>query len=255
MFTSIRKNINFSIPLIATIVFNYCNTAYADVNGIPYNSDFPEAQYPYAKAPNGCGPGLFTNDRREIRDTWEPVDFTGACNTHDRCYYTLGSNWNTCNERFYSDLRAACERDLRTSVRVPAPTLSDPLRTRRVDLPPDPVRLTSCYAIATSYYGGVQAGVAFDVFNDAQNLQRRYEQWVAIIRGQVLSQSLSQLPSPENIPLTNLQTYADQRGAIAAFVNGHWNGNTGRYNVILITSGAQRIHDVSFDELGISLGR
>jgi hypothetical protein len=178
----IKKVISLSSLLIATVAFNYSDIAFADVNGIPYSSDFPEAQYPYAKAPNGCGPGLFTNDRREIRDTWGPVDFTGACNTHDKCYYTLGSNWNTCNERFYSDLRAACERDLRTSIRVPAPTLRDPFGTRRVDLPPDPVRLTSCYAIATSYYGGVQAGVAFDVFKDAQNLQRRYEQWVTSLR-------------------------------------------------------------------------
>jgi hypothetical protein len=175
----IKKVISLSILLISTIAFNYLNISYAQANSIPYSSDFPEAQYPYAKAPNGCGPGLFTNDRREIRDTWGPVNFTGACNTHDKCYYTLSSNWNTCNERFYSDLRAACERDLRTSVSVPAPTLRDPLRTRRVDLPPDPVRLTSCYAIATSYYGGVQGGVALDVFKDAQNLQRRYEQWVS----------------------------------------------------------------------------
>jgi hypothetical protein len=145
----------------------------ADVNGIPSNAQFPKAEYPYSQAPDGCSGW---QSPKEVRDNWGPVSFTGACNTHDKCYYTLGSNWNTCNERFYSDLRAACERDLRTSIRVPAPTLSNPLRTRRVDLPPDPVRLTPCYAIATSYYGGVQAGVVFDVFKDAQSKQKQYNE-------------------------------------------------------------------------------
>lgn len=99
----------------------------------------------------------------------------------------MGSNWQSCNERFYSDLRAACERDLRTSIQVPAPTLSDLFRTRRVDGPPDPVRLTACYGIASTYYTGVQAGVVkikkwLDTFNKAQDKQRRYEEWVARIK-------------------------------------------------------------------------
>jgi hypothetical protein len=151
----------------------------ADVNGIPSNAQFPKAEYPYSQAPDGCSGW---QSPKEVRDNWGPVSFTGACNTHDKCYYTLGSNWNTCNGRFYSDLRAACERDLRTAIRVPAPTFRDPLRTRRVDLPPDPVRLTPCYVIATSYYGVVQASVAFGVFKDAQSKQKEYDEWVASIQ-------------------------------------------------------------------------
>jgi hypothetical protein len=162
-----------------SIVSVHADPVQADVNGIPFNAQFEKAEYPYAQAPDGCSGWTST---RQVRDNWGPVSFTGACNTHDKCYYTLGSNWNTCNERFYSDLRAACERDLRTSVRVPAPTLRDPLRTRRVDLPPDPVRLPPCYAIATSYYGVVQAGVAFDVFKDAQSKQKEYNEWIASIQ-------------------------------------------------------------------------
>jgi hypothetical protein len=108
--SSIKKIISFSSIFITTVAFNYSDIAYADVNGIPHNDRFPKAEYPYSQAPDGCS-GI--NGPKEVRDTWGPVDFTGACNTHDKCYYTLGSNWNTCNERFYSDLRAACERDLR----------------------------------------------------------------------------------------------------------------------------------------------
>jgi len=125
---------------------------------------FPNAQYPYAKAPNGCGPGIFTDDRREIRDTYGSVDFTGACNTHDKCYYTLGSRFNVCNERFYSDLRAACERDVPSFLGIP-----------------EPVQLSACYAIATSYYLGVQAGAVLGIFNEAQEYQRRYNDAVAAL--------------------------------------------------------------------------
>jgi hypothetical protein len=71
---------------------------------------------------------------------------------------------------------------LRTSTQVPAPTLTDPFRTRRVDLPPDPVRLSACYTVASGYYAGVQAGVLLDVFEEAQDKQERYEQWVASVR-------------------------------------------------------------------------
>lgn len=150
--------------------FSYSGASLADVQGIPYNRDFPQAQHPYAQAPDACSGVTDRPDSNgEIRDTWGPVDFRGACNTHDKCYYTYGSNWNTCNERFYSDLRAACERDLRVSTPVGK-------------LPPDPVRLAECYKLATTYYTGVQAGVGIGVFRKAQDKQRRYEGWVASLR-------------------------------------------------------------------------
>jgi hypothetical protein len=181
----IDKFIRLSTLFTTIVTLSYSNTAQADVNGIPSNPDFPNAQYPYAQAPDGCS--SWDSDHPEyMRDTWGPVDFSGGCNTHDKCYYTLGSNWQSCNERFNSDLRAACERDLRTSIQVPAPTLTDPFRTRRVDGPPDPVRLPVCYGIASTYYTGVQVGVVkikwADTFNKAQDKQRRYEEWVSSIR-------------------------------------------------------------------------
>ncbi|WP_445174112.1 hypothetical protein [Microcoleus sp.] len=177
---SFKKFVRLSSAFFATSAFSYSNVAFADVEGIPSNRDFPNAQYPYAQAPNGCSGPWGTS---EVRDSWGPVNFTGACDNHDRCYYTSGSKWNTCNERFYSDLRTACERDLRIPIRRPDPSLSDPLRTKVVGyLPPEPASLATCYRLATDYYTGVQAGVALNVFNEAQNKQRRYEEWVASVR-------------------------------------------------------------------------
>lgn len=192
----VAKFIRFSSLFVTLITFGYSNIARADVEGIPYNSDFPTAEYPYSQAPDACSGVTDRPDSNgEIRDTWGPVDFRGACNTHDKCYYTVGSNWNTCNERLYSDLRAACERDLRTSIRVPAPTLRDPLRTRRVDGPPDPVRLGACYTLASGYYAGVQAGVGIGVFKKAQDKQKRYEAWVATVRNNNQSTDAPNSPS------------------------------------------------------------
>jgi hypothetical protein len=163
------------------VTFSYSNTAHSDTNGIPFNPIFPKAQYPYAQAPDACSGVTDRPDSNgEIKDNWGPVDFRGACNNHDKCFYTIGSNPNTCNKNFLSDLKAACYRDLKISINVPAPTLSNPFGTRRVDGPPEPTSLTTCYSIATTYYAGVQAGVQLtSVFIDAQNKQRAYESWVA----------------------------------------------------------------------------
>jgi hypothetical protein len=105
-----------------------------------------------------------------VRDTWGPVKFTGACDNHDRCYYTLGTNWNTCNGRFHSDLKAACQRDLRIKI----PILGYQ--------PPEPTILKACDDLVSGYYVGVQAGVLLNVFKEAQAKQRRYDEWVASIR-------------------------------------------------------------------------
>jgi hypothetical protein len=171
-----------------SIVSLHVDPVRADVNGIPSNAQFPKAEYPYSQAPDGCSGWQST---REVRDNWGPVSFTGPCNTHDKCYYTLGSNWNTCNERFYSDLRTACERDLRIPIK-------NPFTGKRTGkhLPPDPARLSLCYSLATAYYGGVQTGVAFGVFKDAQNLQRDYERWVASIKNPSSSTASGSISNP-----------------------------------------------------------
>jgi hypothetical protein len=188
---NIKKILCLSNIFLFSSVFGFATAVNADVEGIPFNSSFPTAQYPYAQAPDGCSGWTST---KQVRDNWGPVSFTGACNTHDKCYYTRGSNWNTCNERFYSDLRAACERDLR---------ISTPLGK----LPPDPVRLTACYQIATAYYGVVQGAVALGVFKEAQDKQRSYEEWVATIRNP--SFSWSQAGAISGMACTRIYEEAD----------------------------------------------
>jgi hypothetical protein len=183
---NIKKFLCLSNIFLFSGFLDYTSFANADVDGIPYNSDFNKAQYPYAQAPDGCS--SWDSDHPEwMPDTWGPVNFSGGCNTHDKCYYTLDSNWQSCNKRFYSDLRAACERDLRVWVPPAKPlVLFGPEITPGFYTPPDPIRLASCYEIATAYYTGVQAGVVkikwLDTFNKAQDKQRRYEQWVATIK-------------------------------------------------------------------------
>ncbi|CEM10082.1 unnamed protein product [Vitrella brassicaformis CCMP3155] len=56
---------------------------------------------PYARVPNGCN---------GVPDTWGSVDFTEVCNEHDRCYYTLGSVADQCNDAFRAGLISECER-------------------------------------------------------------------------------------------------------------------------------------------------
>lgn len=162
---------------------------------IPYNPKFPKAKYPYAQAPDGCS-GL-TNPKR-VRDTWGPVNFKPTCNEHDRCYYTLGSNWESCNEQFRIGLLKACKDGLTTKTETPLGTIS-------ISGEKDP-RFPACVSIATSYYAAVQAGVSFNVFKDAQKLQREYEQYVASIEKTIPADTIgrnNQIPIPVLMYLIN----------------------------------------------------
>jgi hypothetical protein len=193
----LKRIVRLSSLSFAVGAFSYSNISYADIEGIPYNQEFPNAQHPYAQAPDGCSGW---QNARQVRDTWGSVNFIGACDNHDRCYYTVGSDWNTCNERFYSDLRAACESDLR--VWVPPVTVGGVTITPGFHTPPEPASLGACYAVASGYYGGVQAGVLLDVFDEAQDKQRRYEEWVASVRN----------PSPNRRPAEETAYYTQQIG-------------------------------------------
>lgn len=148
----------------------------AEVDAATDRDKYPDAAFPYAKKPNGCGSlGFDESAGRDLRDTWGRVIFTESCNNHDRCYYTNGTEWNVCNRNFYNSLRANCERDSkRRECLVPkigggclqwAPWI------------PDPVMLSACYSVATLYYTGVQVGVALSIFRDAQKLQGEYNKW------------------------------------------------------------------------------
>ena len=52
---------------------------------------FSDADYPFYSHVNGCGPdgwkGKLIPDKSHV---WEGVDWTSACNVHDRDYMTIG---------------------------------------------------------------------------------------------------------------------------------------------------------------------
>lgn len=142
----------------------------SDCRSVPRK--FRKAQHPYAKAPDGCS-GF--QSPREVRDTWGPVNFGPACDSHDRCYYTIGEGWSRCNNNFRKDLTRACERDLRT--KIPGIKIAGRRITPDRYLPADPARMAICMGLVATYYAGVQAGVAAGIFDDTQRLQRQYERW------------------------------------------------------------------------------
>ena len=73
--------------------------AYARTHG------FPDSDYPYAEHINTCGSNDFSSI---VPDGWYCVSFENACRNHDRCYITLGSVREECDERFMKDLQSAC---------------------------------------------------------------------------------------------------------------------------------------------------
>ena len=80
-------------------------------NGIvlPYNDNFPNAFYPYAKQPDGCTTDGLTDLYKQSNkisddDKW----LTEACNEHDRCYSTIGTTSQECNSQFIIRAIDAC---------------------------------------------------------------------------------------------------------------------------------------------------
>jgi hypothetical protein len=115
---------------------------------------FRNAEHPYADGPNGCG-GHQTG--KAVRDSWVVVDFTRGCDRHDRCYSTLGKSFKECNRDFRSDLRKICKGKFRL----------------------DPFGRLACYGLADAYFVGVSTRIAKDAYEEAQDLQKDYEEWYA----------------------------------------------------------------------------
>ena len=63
---------------------------------------------------NGCGPQGILGGL--IPDNYGPVGWTGACNTHDRCYGTYGQTKSNCDVGLINDLKAACNRYYRGQI-------------------------------------------------------------------------------------------------------------------------------------------
>jgi hypothetical protein len=119
---------------------------------------FPKANKQFAQKPDGCS--SWSNNHHQVRDTWGPVDFRKACNDHDKCYYTLGSDPDKCNRKFCTALYKACENDLIGGWDPIRATLASPI-------------LGSCYTVATAYCGAVKAAQD-GTFEDAQDMQREW---------------------------------------------------------------------------------
>lgn len=119
---------------------------------------FPKANKEFAQKPDGCS--SWSNNPRQVRDSWGPVDFTKACNNHDKCYYTLGSDPDKCNRQFCTALYKACENDLLGELNLVSGTLGSPI-------------LAPCYAVATAYCGAVKAAQD-GTFEEAQDMQREW---------------------------------------------------------------------------------
>jgi hypothetical protein len=62
--------------------------------------------------------------------------FTAACNSHDKCYTTLGASYSECNPKFLSDMRSACRSAFHPILR--------------------PVEFQLCYDTATHYFLAVE---------------------------------------------------------------------------------------------------
>jgi hypothetical protein len=138
----------------------------AEIDSFARGNGFPSSDYPYYENVNGCGGNGWSETA--VRDTWGRVSFREACNNHDRCYMTPGSDVNQCDNKFGFDLRVSCERD--SYVR-------DPVFNKKI---PDPVTLSACYPIATTYFGSVRA-VGWNWHQAAQAKARRYRDLVQSI--------------------------------------------------------------------------
>ncbi|MDD1422801.1 hypothetical protein MEO40_27620, partial [Dolichospermum sp. ST_sed1] len=130
---------------------------------LPYNSNFPKAFYPWAKKEDGCS--SWTDEASLVRDHWGVADFGKVCDAHDRCYYSIGSDANTCNDDFYSGLKKSCN-----SMVTEKPWL----------LP----HLPECLSLATVFYGAVKTQQT-ELHTTAQDLSRNYDAYATKILKQV----------------------------------------------------------------------
>lgn len=149
----------FSVFLTTSVIFVHIVSAATDIT---CNGAFPKAGDGFAQRPDGCsGP----NRPSEVRDKWGSANFGGHCDNHDRCYYTLGSNVDHCNNDFCGGLRDACKKAYCAKVPI-------------VGMVCEPTTYSTCLAIAEGYCQAVRA-TAGQYYGKAQDIQRGYETCIA----------------------------------------------------------------------------
>lgn len=97
--------------ILTFLSFFFLNPAFAiDVHDHRCAEDYPDAVYPYYSDVNGCGPGSIIGKIIPNKILFGKVNFTHACDNHDRCVMTLSKTESECAYAFRIDLQAACDR-------------------------------------------------------------------------------------------------------------------------------------------------
>ncbi|KAG7668367.1 hypothetical protein Ndes2526B_g00915 [Nannochloris sp. 'desiccata'] len=132
----------------------------------PYDPQFTAADCPnqscWAAPPNGCGSSSLTVISEEIvPDQWPAgVDFNEACDVHDMCYYTPGTQKNECDNEFHEALLAECRESLQCT---DLPVVGE----QCFENPSENPLFGPCQGLADLYFNAVQQ-VAEDAFTRGQ---------------------------------------------------------------------------------------
>ena len=112
-----HRIISFGSCFLLTSAFGYPVYAAPSKDQIDNHAranGFPRSDYPYYEPVNQCGGEGVTSkvpDKYELKVLGRVVfraDFREACNNHDRCYMTAGSNRRECDANFERDLKSRC---------------------------------------------------------------------------------------------------------------------------------------------------
>lgn len=137
------------------------NTILRRSTDVTCGGKYPKAGDGFAQRPDGCS--SITGNPGQVRDKWGSANFGTVCDDHDRCYYTVGSNVDACNNNFCDGLGNACDHAYCKVV---------PLLGRQCV----PGLHDACKQIANTYCGFVKAGQkTTPIYADAQSLQKGYE--------------------------------------------------------------------------------
>jgi hypothetical protein len=164
-----RQIVSFSslaLLMIASVLPSHAAPSKDQIDNYARANGFPRSDYPYYENVNQCGGEGATSrvpDKYElkVRNPFTGkmhvvfrADFREACDNHDRCYMTAGSNRRECDAKFERDLKNRC-----------GSIVSNP----------------GCHAFAKTY-SEVVYNVGGEFFPGAQAQARRYNSLVSNIQ-------------------------------------------------------------------------
>ena len=106
-----------------------------------------------APTANGCGPDDWRNKLVPNRP-YLVIDFTTACNNHDKCFGTCGALKTKCDKDFYDDMVFLCYQKYNWNSVTPAPPIYENL-------------LNVCKSLANAYFQAV-SNFGNEPYNNAQ---------------------------------------------------------------------------------------